>query len=192
MRSWADSQRSWSSSRPTSTAGRSFARSTTPSGACRSASPTSNGTSDAPTCSPKGCRSSEALASDLSSGEVAGTGVRRIDPVVRVDVDVRVPRLDRGDDIGEGCPAARVAGVGTRHAAGSENAVGSPSTRGTHEQGDPDRTAHAGDPAMDVRGEDVLDVRHDQLEPKLGGLPVQPEGRDASGTGIASRHFVAA
>jgi hypothetical protein len=45
---------------------------------------------------------------------------------------------------------------------------------------------------MDVRGEDVLDVRHDQLEPELGAARVQPEGRDASGKGVPSRHLVAA
>jgi hypothetical protein len=45
---------------------------------------------------------------------------------------------------------------------------------------------------MDVRGEDVLDVRHDQPEPELGAARVQPEGRDVSGKGVPSRHLVAA
>jgi hypothetical protein len=45
---------------------------------------------------------------------------------------------------------------------------------------------------MDVRGEDVLDVGYHEPEPELGAGRVQPEGRDAPGACVPSRHLVAA
>src|ERR1043166_2064683 len=57
----------------------------------------SNGPFDAPDCSPNGSRpSSEVLAADLPSGEVAGSRVRRLGPIVRGDFFVRAPRPERG------------------------------------------------------------------------------------------------